>query len=44
MENKEHLTETGFIIKIVQQMNLDRNNSSSHPQDSETQREREDKH
>ena len=38
IENKEHLTETGFsnIIKIVQQMNLDRNNSSSQPQESET--------
>jgi LAGLIDADG endonuclease len=31
MKNKEHLTESGFseIIKIVKQMNLDRNNSTS---------------
>jgi hypothetical protein len=28
MKNKEHLTESGFskIIKIVEKMNLDRNN------------------
>lgn len=31
IKNKEHLTESGFseIIKIIEQMNLDRNNSSS---------------
>ena len=31
MQNKEHLTESGFnqIIEIVQQMNLDRNNSKT---------------
>ncbi len=31
MENKEHLTESGFnkIVKIVEKMNLDRNNFQS---------------
>lgn len=35
VKNKEHLTESGFseIVKIVQQMNLDRNYSNSRPQD-----------
>ena len=33
VKNKEHLTESGFseILKIVQQMNLDRNYSNSRP-------------
>ena len=45
MKNKEHLTESGFskIIQIVEQMNLDRNNSTSSLQDSVHRKEREDK-
>lgn len=45
MTNKEHLTESGFIeiIKIVQQMNLDRNNSTSSHQVSVNRTELEDK-
>jgi hypothetical protein len=45
MKNKEHLTKTGFseIIKIVQQMNLDRNNSTSSLQASVNRKELEDK-
>jgi len=45
VKNKEHLTDSGFseIIKIVQQMNLDRNNSTSSFQDSVNRKELEDK-
>ena len=45
MKNKEHLTDSGLseIIKIVQQMNLDRNNSTSSLQAIVTRKEREDK-
>jgi hypothetical protein len=45
MKNKEHLTESGFseIIKIVQQMNLDRDNSTSSLQTSVNRKELEDK-
>ena len=45
INNKEHLTESGFseIIKIVEQMNLDRNNSTYRLQASVNLTEREDK-
>nr|YP_009517164.1 LAGLIDADG homing endonuclease [Blastosporella zonata]YP_009517209.1 LAGLIDADG homing endonuclease [Blastosporella zonata]AYE93084.1 LAGLIDADG homing endonuclease [Blastosporella zonata]AYE93085.1 LAGLIDADG homing endonuclease [Blastosporella zonata] len=45
MKNKEHLTESGFskIIKIVKQMNLDRNYSTSPIKESVNRKERGDK-
>ena len=45
IKNKEHLTESGFsqIIEIVEQMNLDRNISTTHFQGTADQKEREDK-
>ena len=45
MKNKEHLTESGFskIIQILEQMNLNRNNSTSSLQVSVNRKEQEDK-
>jgi len=45
MKNKEHLTDSGFskIIQILEQMNLNRNNSTSSLQVSVNRKEQEDK-
>lgn len=45
IKNKEHLNKSGFsgILKIVQQMNLNRNNSTSSLQTSVNLKELEDK-